>query len=147
MLIASQRAARRVAMRSIYVALSGRHAGTVAAVVAKFAARRAALASDGGQGRAAVLQQISTEEAHELARLALEHAAEKRALRQSAMVPLAARQHSARRDLRRRNRHQRAVLAVQLEPHRLRRPASATRVRKAIVARPADPIGIGRPRT
>lgn len=147
LLIASQRAARRAVMRSIQATLSGRHAGAVAAIVAKFAGRRAALASDGGQGRAAVLQQISTEEAHELARLALEHAAEKRALRRTVLVPLAARQRSVRRNLRCRNRHQRIVLAVQLEPHRLRRPASVTRVRKAIVARPRDPVCFGRPRT
>ena len=115
-LVASQRSARRAAMRSISAALSGRHAGAVAAVVAKFAGRRAALASEAGAGRVATLQQLSAEEAHELARLALEHAAEKRAMRQSALVPLAARQRAARFNLRRRNRRQRIVLAVQLEP-------------------------------
>ena len=128
-LIASQRAARRAAVRSIHAALSGRHAGAVAAIVAKFADRRAALASRTGQERAAAFQQLSAEEAHELARLALEHAAEKRALRQAALVPLAARQRSARKNLRRRNRHQRIVLAVKLEPHRMRRPKSVPRVR------------------
>ncbi len=139
MLIASQHVARRAAMRSIDAALSGRHAGAVAAVVAKFAGRRAALASDEGQGRAAALQQISTEEAHELARLALEHAAEKRALRKSVLMPLARQQRAARRQLRFSNRRQRMMLAVELEPRRLRRQTSTPYVRHVHLPKSKSP--------
>jgi hypothetical protein len=146
-LIASQRAARRAAVRSIHAALSGRHAGAIAAVVAKFAGRRTALASGAEQERAATLHQLSTEEAQELARLALEHAADKRALRQAALVPLATRQRTARRDLRRRNRRQQIVIAIQLDLRRHGRSTSARRIRKLIVTAPGHRTGFGRPRT
>lgn len=131
-LIASHRAARRAAVQSIHAALSARHGSAVSAVLAKFADRRAALVRHGEEGeRAAALRHVSADEAHELARLALEHAAEKRALRKSMLAPMERQQCKARRELRRRNRRQRMILAIQLAAPRLRNATSTPSTRTA----------------
>ena len=117
--------ARRQALKSADAALSDRHASTIALVVANFAGRRAALAAIvEPSARAAAAQQLANEETAELARLALQHAAEKRAQRQSITAPLAARHRVERRALRQRLRRQRVVVAVQLQTLRPR-PAAA----------------------
>ena len=64
--------------------------------------------------RAAASQQIAIEEANELARLAVEQAADKRQLRRHVLAGLSGRHRGMRRSLRRRQRHQRAGLAVPL---------------------------------
>ncbi len=115
-LMAAQRAARRQAVRAIDAALSARHGAAIALVVARFAARRPAAGSMDRAGRDGVLRQIAAEEAQELARLALEHAAERRALRSVAVLGLIGAQRVERRTLRRRNRWQRMVSAVLLQP-------------------------------
>lgn len=120
LLAASQGATRRAAMRSLHAALSARHGSAVSAVLAKFADRRAALTHGDADGRAAALKQLSADENCELARLALEHAAEKRALRQSTLMPMVRQQLVDRRLLRIRNRRQRIMLAIQLAAPRLR---------------------------
>ncbi len=83
-----------------------RHASNVALVVAKFVGRRAALSfmPDAG-ARAAAGQQLAAEEANELVRLTLEHAAEKRQLRKSVAAPLFGVHQAARRALRQSQRH------------------------------------------
>ena len=97
-------------------------------------ARRAAQMADPGT-RAAASQQIAMEEANELARLAVEHAAEKRRLRQSVLASLGGKHRSARRSLQQRQRHQRAGVAVLL---RALRPPLANRARfRAVLGRPA----------
>ena len=112
LLVASQRAARRAAALAIDAALSARHAGAIAAVVSRYADRRSALAGMTETERAAALRQLASDEAHELARLALEHAGEKRALRKSALLSMSVAHEAARRSLRLRNRRQRIVVAV-----------------------------------
>lgn len=119
LLTALQRAVRRQAMAAIDAALQGRHAGAIALVIARFADRRAALGAitDAGE-RAAIALRIDAEETTELARLALEHAAEKRQLRKATLAPLTAAHRAARRALRQRLRRQRAGIAVQLSAWR-----------------------------
>ena len=113
---AAQRAARRQAVKAADATLSAHHASNVAAVIAKFAGRRAALVQmTDPNARAAAAHQLATEETAELARLALEHAAEKRAHREAATAPLLTRHHAERRVLRQRLRRQRVVVAVQLQ--------------------------------
>jgi hypothetical protein len=58
-----------------------------------------------------------------LARLALEQAAEKRAMRKAALQPMSIAQQGARRSLRLRNRRQRVVAAILQQ--RVTRPATA----------------------
>ena len=79
-------AERRQAMAAVDAALRLLHTSRVAAIVSKFADRRAALVhmTDAG-ARVAASQQIALEEANELARLAVEHAAEKRRMRLSVL--------------------------------------------------------------
>ena len=121
-LSAAQEAARRQAVKAADAALSNRHASSIALVVAKFASRRAALAAIAEpNARAAAAQQLATEETAELARLALQHAAEKRALRQAITAPLVVRHRAERRALRQRLRRQRVVVAVLV---RIARPAT-----------------------
>jgi hypothetical protein len=116
MLAVTQRAARRQAVRAADAMLRHRHASNIAMVIARFSSRRAALSLIPDTGaRAAASQQLAAEEANELARLALEHAAEKRQMRKSATAPLRGAHGAARRTLRRRQRHQRAVVAIQLQ--------------------------------
>jgi hypothetical protein len=112
-LSAAQKAARQQTVAATDAMLSDRHASAIALVIAKFAGRRAALATTVEPGaRAAAAQQLVSEETAELARLALEHAAEKRAQRKAVTAPLLARQRAERRALRHRLRRQRAVVAV-----------------------------------
>jgi hypothetical protein len=108
-------AERRQALAAGDAGLRSLHANKVAAVVSKFADRRAALVhmTDAG-ARVAASQQIALEEANELARLAIEHAAERRRMRASVMASLGGKQRAARRKLRQSQRRQRAGLAVQL---------------------------------
>jgi hypothetical protein len=116
MLAATQRAARRHALGAVDAMLRDRHASNIALVIARFSSRRAALSLIPDTGaRAAAGQQLAAEEANELARLALEHAAEKRQMRKAATTPLRGAHIAARRTLRRRQRHQRAVVAIQLQ--------------------------------
>lgn len=127
LLIASQRAAQRAAVFSIDAALSSRHASAIAIVVARFADRRSTLASMSDTERGAALRQLASDEAHELARLALDHASEKRALRKATLGSMLVADRAARRSLRVRNRHQRIVVAIQ--QHRIwrREPTSSRR--------------------
>ena len=123
LLAASQRAQRQQAIRAIDADLASRHAGNVAAIVSRFANRRAALTQIADPAaRAAAAQQLLAEEYAELARLALEHAAEKRRLRRSVLGTMAVAHRSIRRTARQRLRRQRIGVAVQL--NRLS-PASA----------------------
>jgi len=115
LLIASQRAARRALLASIDAGLSARHVGAIAAVVSRFADRRAGVVAIDQSARASALQLIATEEAQELARLVLEHAAEKRALRSTALLSMVTAHRAERRTMRRRNRRQRLVVAVVLK--------------------------------
>ena len=108
-------AERRQALAAADAGLRSLHASRVAAVVARFADRRAALMHIVDPGaRAAASQQIAIEEANELARLAVEQAADKRQLRRHVLAGLSGRHRGMRRSLRRRQRHQRAGLAVPL---------------------------------
>ncbi len=108
-------AERRRTLAAVDAGLRSLHASRVAAVVSKYAHRRVALTHmvDAG-ARAAASQQIAMEEANELARLAVEHAGEKRQARKQVLSGLGGRHRSARRSLRRRQRLQRAGVAVQL---------------------------------
>ena len=119
-------AERRQALAAVDAGLRSLHASKVAAVVSRFADRRAALVhmSDAG-ARVAASQQIALEEANELARLAIEHAAEKLHMRLSVMASLSRRYRAANRKLRQSQRRQRAGLAVQL--HALRPRVSRQR--------------------
>lgn len=84
LLAASQRAERSKAIRAIDAVLAARHTSNIAAVIARFADRRTTLAQMiDPNARAAAAHQLAAEETAELARLALEHAAEKRQLRKS----------------------------------------------------------------
>ena len=128
LLAAAQRAARRQVIGVVDAALRGRHASAVALVVGRFADRRAALSSISDAGaRIAAGRQLAAEEANELARLALEHAAEKRQLRKAATTPLVAAHRAARRALRQSLRRQRVVVAVQLRPLRPRRTGTRSK--------------------
>lgn len=112
---AAQAAERRRALAAVDAGLRSKHASRVAAVVSRFADRRAALAyiTDTGT-RAAMIRQIAAEEANELARLAVEHAAEKRHLKRQVLTNINSKHRELRRRLRQRQRHQRASVAVQL---------------------------------
>lgn len=116
LLVASQRAARRAAVQAIDAALSARHGSAIAAIVARYADRRSGISGLSDAEKAAALRQLAADEAHELARLTLEHAAEKRAMRNVELNTMSAAQKTARRSLRSRNRRQRIVIAVQQQP-------------------------------
>ena len=121
-LSAAQNAAQQQAVKAADAALSDRHASAIALVIAKFAGRRAALATIAEPGaRAAAAHQLAAEETAELARLALEHAAEKRAQRKAVTAPLLARHRAERRTLRQRLWRLRSVVAVLV---RAARPAT-----------------------
>ena len=133
LLAAAQRAERSQAVRAIDASLAGRHAGNVAAVVARFADRRAALAMMADpSARAAAAQRLAAEEANELARLALEHAAEKRRLRNSVLASIGVVHRAARHAHRQRLRRQRIGIAVQLRALRPRSGGAGTGQRVAI---------------
>lgn len=132
LLIASQRAARRAAAQAIDAALSARHSSAIAAVVSRFADRRIGLTGMSETQRAAALRQLATDEAHELARLALEHASEKRAKRKSALQSMSIADKAARRSLRLRNHRQRIVVAVQQQRIDRGEPRSTSQMRRAV---------------
>ena len=139
-LAAAQRAARRQAVKAVDASLSDRHASTIALVLAKFAGRRAALSaiSDAG-ARAAAAHQLAAEETSELARLALEHAAEKRQMRNAATAPLRTAHRATRRSMRQRQRRQRIVVAVQLQA--LRHRSTTARTHSRVTSRAVRHIG------
>ncbi len=142
-LAASQRAARQQAIKAVDAALSACHASTIALVIAKFAARRAALSAIPEPGaRAAAAHQLASEETAELTRLALEHAADKRQMRKAAQAPLFDAHRSARRSLRQRQRRQRVVFATQLQALRPR-PAVSHPVQRRVRLRPTKALPVG----
>ena len=121
LLFAGQQTERKQVIAAINAGLRSQHGARVAAVVSRFADRRAAVAQmiDSG-ARAAASQQLATEEANELARLALEHASEKRHLKQAALAQLKSVHKAARQSLMQGQRRQRAGLSVQLRSLRSR---------------------------
>jgi hypothetical protein len=132
-------AERRQALAAVDAGLRSLHASRVAAVVSKFADRRAALMhmTDAG-ARVAASQQIALEEANELARLAVDHAAEKRRMRFSWLGGIRRKHKLARRNLRRRQRHQRAGVAVLLrglQPATVACPATWVRIQRGALAK------------
>lgn len=130
LLAASQRAERSQAIRAIDVALSVRHASNIAAVITRFAGRRLALTElTDPNARAAAAHQLAAEETAELARLALEHAAEKRRLRKSTLGSMATAHRAVRCTLRQRLRRQRVGIAVQLQALQPRSAVSRTHPR------------------
>ena len=129
-LTAAQKAARRQAAKATDASLRDRHASTIALVIAKFASRRAALlAITDPNACAAAAHQLAAEETAELARLALEHAAEKRTLRKATTAPLVAIHRAQRRCLNQSLRRQRVGIAVQLQVLRPRSTTSRTHPR------------------
>lgn len=78
------------------------------------------------------MRQIAAEEAQELARLTLEHAAEKRALRSSALLSMVTAHRADRRNLRQRNRRQRLMAAIVLQPVRNRVAVGTSASRKHV---------------
>ena len=138
LLLARQRALRTATMQSVSGALAARHASATAAIIGRFAARRAAIAGDVGPAqRTAALARIAEEEATELARQALVHGAEKRALRQATLAPILLSQRAERRQLRKLQRRARAVQAIHWHRALPRRRAAMTARRHRVVARPA----------
>lgn len=119
--------ARQFALQAIDAGLSARHASAIAAVVARSADRKAALTDQEPSARADAMHALAAEEVHELARLALEHAAEKRALRKSVVLCLAAVHRIERRSLRTRNRLQRILAAAVMQPRERPRAKGSTR--------------------
>lgn len=113
---------RRQAVQAVDAGLQAQHASRIAAVIARFAGRRVALSEmSDPAARAAALQQLGSEEASELARLALEHAAEKRQARRAVLATTGGTHRAVRRSLQQRQRHQRAGIAVQLKAWQPRR--------------------------
>jgi len=120
--VASQLAERRQAVQAVDAALQSQNASRIAAVIARFAGRRAGVAELADPAaRAAAMRQLASEEANELARLALEHAAEKRQSRRVVMASMGGTHRAARRSLQQSQRHQRAGIAVLLRAWRPRR--------------------------
>jgi hypothetical protein len=120
--VASQLAERRQAVQAVDAALQGQHASRIAAVIARFVGRRVALSEmSDPAARSAAMRQLASEEASELARLALEHAAEKRQARRAVLASLGGTHKAARRSLQQNHRHQCAGIAVQLRAWRPRR--------------------------
>lgn len=135
---AGQLAERRQAVQAVDAALHSQQASRIAAVIARFAGRRAGVAELADPAaRAAAMQQLGSEEANELARLALEHAAEKRQARRAVLASVSGTHRAARRSMQERQRHQRAGFAVQLRAWRPRRNAgrqSALAKRRASIS-------------
>jgi len=129
MLVAAQRDERLRAMCAIDGNLSAQLASATAAVIARFADRRAALLQlTNPDARAAAAGRCAIEETAELASLAVAHAAEKRRLKQAVASSLASIHRAARRSLRQCQRHQRMGMAVRLQTLRARMPRPARRV-------------------
>ena len=142
---ASLAAERRQALAAVDAGLRSLHASRIAAVVSRFADRRTALVQISDPGaRAAASQQIALEEANELARLAIEHADEKRRLRLSVRGSLNGKQRTARRNLQRHQRHQRAGLAVQFQKLRPRSKGTRQLSRVTIARKSAYGLPSGR---
>ena len=119
---AIQSAERQQAVQAVGAGLQAQHASRIAAVIARFAGRRVALSEMADPAvRAAAMRQLGSEEANELARLAMEHAAEKRQARRAVLASIGGTHRGARRSLQERQRHQRAGIAVQLRGWRPRR--------------------------
>lgn len=122
LLAADQRSQRRAALAAGGAGLRNKHASAVATALAGFAGRRALLLQiTDASVRTAALQKLAAEEVATLARLALDHAAEKRSLRRGLLAVLAPQQRHARRRLRMRQRQQRLNIAIAmrhlLPPH------------------------------
>jgi hypothetical protein len=116
---ASQMAERRRVIAAVNGSLQALHASRIAAVTARFAGRRAAVADlVDPAARAAALRQLASEEATELARLALEHAAEKRQACKAALGTLNTAHRAARRTRQQRQRREKAGVAIQLRRFR-----------------------------
>ena len=112
LLVASQRAARKNALDYIDAALGARHSASIAAVVSRFASQRTTLDTLDTGARAAAMRRMASDEANELANLALVHAAEKRALKHNAALAVLPAQQAARRALRQSARRHRIVMAI-----------------------------------
>lgn len=133
LLVASQRATRRAAVSAIDAALSSQHAGAIAAIVARFSDRRSALLNLSDAEREAALRQLASDEAHELARLALAHASEKKALRMATLRSISVTDRVARRSLRLRNWRQRIIVSIQQQRFDRHDPSSSARKAQAAV--------------
>ena len=115
LLVADQSAERRRSIAAIDAMLRSQHASRIAAVTARFADRRAALGAMLDPAlRAAAARRLEAEETAEITSLALAHGAERGRERRAVLASLAAVHKTARRALRRRQRHQRAGYAVVL---------------------------------
>jgi len=116
---AAQMVERRQAIAAVDGSLQALHASRIAAVIARFAGRRAAVADLADPAaRVAALRQLAAEEASELARLALEHEAEKRQARKAALAAFNTAHRAARRTRQQRQRREKAGVAVQLRGFR-----------------------------
>ena len=116
LLVAAQRDERHRALAAIDAGLRSQHASQTAAVIARYAGRRAALAQIAEPTtRAAAAHRLAAEETAELASLALEHAAEKRRTKNSVLSSLIPSHRAARRALRQHQRRQRMATAVRLQ--------------------------------
>ena len=118
-----QRAAHMAERRQVIAAVDGSlqalHASRIAAVIARFAGQRSALANIADPAaRAAALRQLAAEEASELARLALEHAAETRQARKAVLRSFNAAHRAARRTRQQRQRREKAGVAILLRGFR-----------------------------
>lgn len=128
-LVAAQRDERSRALAAIDAGLRSQHASQTAAVIARFADRRAALEQmTDPSARAAAAHRLAAEEAAELARLSLEHAGEKRRLKNAVLSSLAGTHRAARSALRQSQRRQRMGTAVRLQKLRPRTKAKTTRM-------------------
>ncbi|MFM9829515.1 MAG: hypothetical protein ACKVOB_12350 [Sphingomonas sp.] len=126
---ATHMAERRQVIAAVDGSLQALHASRIAAVIARFAGRRAAVADLADPAaRAAALRQLAAEEASELARLALEHAAEKRQARKAALGTLNSAHRAARRTREQRQRREKAGVAIQLRGFRSQSGQARARV-------------------
>jgi len=115
LLVAAQRDERSRAIAALDASSRSLHASQTAAVIARYADRRAALAQLADPAaRVAAAHRLATDETAELATLALEHATEKRRLKRSVLSSLIPAHRSARRTLRQYLRRQRMAAAVYL---------------------------------
>lgn len=127
-LLAAQRDERSRELAAIDAGLRSQHASQTAAVIARFADRRTALdqITDAG-ARVAAAHRLAAEETAELARLALEHAAEKRRSKTSIVSSLVVTHRAERRSRRQSQRRQRMGIAVRLQQLRPSTRSNGTR--------------------
>lgn len=144
-LVAAQRDERQRTLAAVEGGLRSQHASQTAAIVGRFADRRAAvfaMIDNGGHG--AVLARLAAEETAELARLAVEQAGERRRLRQSTLAALSGTHRAARRSLRTHHRHQQLTMAVHTR-HAMPQPAGFVSLRsrapRLLAPRRRPPIG------